>query len=82
MQVCSKFSGPQREKQQERGRGVSGSGVEASSPLLTSPPANTYLTFHDLISSAHNCQAVQVWASTDAPEFDAIPQFYLVQLSL
>lgn len=35
-------------------------------------PANTYLTFCDLISSSHDCHAVQVWASADAPDTDAM----------
>lgn len=73
--ICSKFLGHQM-----RGvcRGEEGRG-QLPGPHPT--PANTHLASHDLISSMHNCQVAQVWASKDAPDFDAIYQFYLVQLS-
>lgn len=53
-------------------------GLEQGRALGPHPtPANTYLTFCDLISSSHNCHAVQVWASMDAPDIGAMNSLLL-----
>lgn len=53
-------------------------GAEAGSPRRI--PFQGLAT-HVPTSTGHNCQATQVWASKDAPEFDAIHHFHLVQPS-